>query len=148
MKTIKIFSATVPLWLLLTVSLATALLISGIVYATLDILQSYDFGYTKIGETRSIVILRATNGTIIKNSLNISTTCNGTQSINAVLLYKDPSGVSRTQNLNLEGDTVFAYDFIDIVNLTVSSVQAGQYRCQLEFLNDSTTFTNFVSVLP
>jgi len=147
MKNIKLFGVAVPVYLLSVSLVAATLIISGIVYASINILQQYDFGYTKIGESRSVIILQSTNGTVLKNAVNITTICNGTQAINAVLLYNDPSGVARNQPLNLAGTTTFLYDFAGNVNLTVNSIQAGQWQCQLDFVNDTATFLNFVSVI-
>lgn len=141
---IKILGMTIPLWLLSISAVSAILIVSGIVIAQVNILQQHDFGYTKIGESRNVVILQSTNGSISKNSLNITTACNGTQSINANLLYYDPSGVARNQPLILDGTTTFLHNFNGNVTLVINSVQAGQWLCQLNFINDTSTFINFV----
>ena len=78
MMRFKILGLSIPLWVLLSATIVVGLLITGIVIASVDIIQQHNFGYTKIGESRSVVVLQSVNGSVLKNTLNISTACNGT----------------------------------------------------------------------
>ena len=139
-----ILSAIFSLPFLATIVVAT-LIISGVVYAYVNILDRHDSGFLKIGQTDSFTIIQSTNGSIAKNSLNISTACGGATAISAALNYFDTSGIPRTQPLNLAGQTAFVYDFQGNVSLALNAVQAGVFNCTLNFQNDSVTFTNFTS---
>jgi len=132
------------MWLVLASSVTASLLIYGVVYGYINILSQHDFGYMKMGQTISATILQ-TNETIPVNNLNITTTCNNANAISASLVYLDPSGITRTQPLNLDGITPMQYDFTGKLNISITATTPNAWNCTLDFQNSSVVFLNFVS---
>ena len=143
----KIFSLSFSAsWLTIATAVFATLILVGAGISQLSIMKQVDYGQTKIGEPKSLMIAKI-NQTISPGHLNFSTACTGSSLITASVQYFS-GGVLRSDPLNLNGLTVFGVT-IDAqpMNITVSSLAQGRWNCTTEPVASNFTNITFVDAL-
>jgi len=140
-----------PIWFLLTiVSVFASITIIGQAISEMKIIEELDIGQRKIGEKVERII--ATVNETITDSVNVSTTCLGGESITMTLKNPEGSGISSTV-LNLNGTVSIQAQGVEPgivpgnITLLIDHKKQGGYECVIDFDTTNNTIVNWVTEL-
>ena len=139
-------------WFLLFAGVAFALItITGQAIAEMKMPLTIDIGQRKIGE--NVEKLLAIVNETITDSLNLTATCLGADSIELLVKFKDVSLAQKTLSLNKNGTTPLTTEAgisgISLGNVTIvmNHLKQGQYSCVIEPVVTNNTKITWVPVL-